>query len=79
MDDMVNNARRLELKSSSKGIVATCTSLMKRVRERMRNEVHELNERGSKLELVIIWIDINRRRVFDRPTSLQPDYDGLAL
>jgi gluconokinase len=60
MDDVVDHAHRLELESSPNGIVATCTSLTKQVRERLRNGVHGLNERGSKLKLVIIWCDINK-------------------
>lgn len=66
MDDVINNARRLEVELSPKGIVATCTSLTKQVRERLRNRVHELNERGSKLELVIIWCEINKEESFER-------------
>lgn len=66
MDDVINNAHRLELESSPNGIVATCTSLTKQVRERLRNGVHKLNESGSKLKLVIVWCEINKEESFRR-------------
>jgi carbohydrate kinase (thermoresistant glucokinase family) len=66
MDDIIDNARRVELESSPKGIVATCTSLTKQVRDRLQNRVHELNKHGSKLELAIIWCDISKEESFRR-------------
>jgi gluconokinase len=66
MDDIINHGRRLELESSPKGIVATCTSLTKEVRERLKNGVHALNERGSKLALGIIWCNVSKEESFRR-------------
>jgi len=74
MDDIVNAAYRMEQDSSPKGIVTTCTALTRNVRDRLRNGVHELNERGSKLELVIIWCNIDKEVSFQRAEKREGHY-----
>jgi gluconokinase len=74
MDDIVNAAYRMEQDSSPKGMVTTCTALTRRVRDRLRKRVHELNERGSKLELVIIWCNIDKEVSFRRAKKREGHY-----
>ena len=60
MDHIIGAAHRLEQRSAPKGIVATCTALTRSARARFRSEVQKFNERGSELEMCIIWCYIDR-------------------
>jgi len=66
MIDVVNAAHRLEKESSPKRIVATCTALTTKVRALLQNEVKRLNEQGSKLKLIIIWLNISKEESYQR-------------
>ena len=79
MDDIVDAAYRMEQDSLPKGIVTTCTALTRKVRDRLRNGVHELNQRGSKLELVIIWCNIDKEVSFRRAEGREGHYYNPAM
>lgn len=72
--DIAKTAHDWANESSTKGIVTTFTAITKEFRDLLLSEVHKLNECGNKLEMILIWCDIDKEESLRRTENRKGHY-----